>query len=69
MNTYSIELWDFDPAENGTVAGRFCGSLAARLLGGPNTGLTLPQVGRALRRLRQHWCDENILVRREDAVP
>lgn len=61
MPTYSIELWDHDLED-------FSGQLARIHLGGPSDGLTLPQVGRALRQLRQHWSDESILVQRVEVA-
>lgn len=67
MNTYSIELWDHDPADDGTRDGEWSGELARQHLDGPSEGLTLRQTGEAIRRLRSRgWSEVTMFVRRND---
>lgn len=71
VRTFRISLWDHDPplppgeVDSPGRDGRFCLDLAADHLEGPSTGLTPYQLNRALRKLREQWADERILVEAE----
>ena len=65
---YSVELWDYDPAEDGSRPGEWSGFLARKILDGPNEGLTWREIGRAIKALlRASWSYETMYVQREDA--
>lgn len=66
--TYSIFLWDHNPRadEPFDYPRHWSTKLAAEHLQERSTGLSLREVGRAIRKLREGWSNITILVERED---
>lgn len=69
MRSYTVRLWDHDPADDGSERGEWSGELARAHLGRSNEGLTWREIGQAIRKLRScGWSEVSVYVEREDGT-